>query len=104
MPSLGPTELIIILVIVMLVFGAGKLTEVGKSLGQGIKEFRHSVQDESQPAAPPPVPAAPVSTAPTASAPGPAAATTTATKCTKCGADVQADARFCPACGQPVTS
>src|SRR5688500_15528789 len=118
MPSLGATQLSIILVIGMLVFGARKLTDVGKWLGQGIREFRQSVQDEPQPAAPPPPPAAPartvpassaragaapVSTAPSASA-GPVAATTTATKCTKCGADVQADARFCPACGQPVPS
>lgn len=37
---LGPTELIIILVLVLIVFGAGKLPEVGSALGKGMKEFR----------------------------------------------------------------
>jgi len=36
----GPWELIIVLFIVLLIFGAGKLPEVGKALGKGIKEFR----------------------------------------------------------------
>ncbi len=36
----GPTELIIILVVVLIIFGAGKLPEVGKALGRGIKEFK----------------------------------------------------------------
>lgn len=36
----GPTELIIILVVVLIIFGAGKLPEVGKALGKGIKEFK----------------------------------------------------------------
>jgi sec-independent protein translocase protein TatA len=40
MPSLGAPELIIILVIVLLVFGAGKLPEIGSALGKGVKEFK----------------------------------------------------------------
>ncbi|HUV95341.1 MAG TPA: twin-arginine translocase TatA/TatE family subunit [Anaerolineae bacterium] len=40
MPNLGPTELIIILIIVILIFGAGKLPEIGGALGKGIKEFK----------------------------------------------------------------
>ena len=40
MPTLGPTELIIILIIVILIFGAGKLPEIGGALGKGIKEFK----------------------------------------------------------------
>lgn len=39
-PSLGPWELIAILVIVLIIFGPGKLPEVGKSLGKTIREFR----------------------------------------------------------------
>ena len=44
----GPTELIIILVIVLIIFGAGKLPGIGKALGRGIKEFKDgsSVKDE----------------------------------------------------------
>ena len=42
MSSLGPTELIIILVIVVLIFGAGKLPEIGGALGKGIREFKEA--------------------------------------------------------------
>ena len=38
--GLGLPELIIILVIVLLIFGAGRLPEVGSALGKGIREFR----------------------------------------------------------------
>ena len=40
MAGLGWQELVIILVIIMIIFGAGKLPEIAKSLGQGVKEFR----------------------------------------------------------------
>ena len=36
----GPTELIIVLVIVLIVFGVGRLTEVGGAMGNAIREFR----------------------------------------------------------------
>ena len=38
--NLGPFELIIILVIILLVFGVGRLPEVGGALGKSIREFR----------------------------------------------------------------
>jgi sec-independent protein translocase protein TatA len=38
--GLGWQELVIVLVIIMLIFGAGKLPDVVKSLGQGVKEFK----------------------------------------------------------------
>jgi len=40
MAGLGWQELVIVLVIIMIIFGAGKLPEVAKSLGQGVKEFK----------------------------------------------------------------
>jgi len=40
MPQLGVPELIIILVIVLLVFGVGRLGDVGGALGKGIREFK----------------------------------------------------------------
>jgi len=40
MPNLGAPELILILVIVLVVFGVGRLGEVGGALGKGIREFR----------------------------------------------------------------
>jgi sec-independent protein translocase protein TatA len=42
---LQPTHLIIILVIVLIVFGAGKLSDVGGALGKSVKEFKESTQD-----------------------------------------------------------
>lgn len=45
MAHLGPTELIIILVIVIIVFGVGKLPEIGGALGKGIKEFRNASKE-----------------------------------------------------------
>ncbi len=42
---IGPMEIIIVLVIVILIFGVGKLPELGKSLGQGLRSFKKA-QDE----------------------------------------------------------
>ena len=47
MPNLGPTELIIVLVLVVIVFGVGKLPEVGGALGKSIKEFRKASDEPS---------------------------------------------------------
>lgn len=44
MGRLGPTELVIILVIVILIFGANRIPQLARSLGEGIKEFRKSVK------------------------------------------------------------
>jgi sec-independent protein translocase protein TatA len=44
--GIGPMELIIILVIVMIIFGVGRLTEIGGVLGRSIKEFRNSVSGD----------------------------------------------------------
>jgi sec-independent protein translocase protein TatA len=42
MPQLGIWELLIILVIIIIVFGVGKLPQIGGALGKGIAEFRHA--------------------------------------------------------------
>jgi len=41
---IGPTELIIILVIVLLIFGAGRLSQAGGALGRGIRDFRTALR------------------------------------------------------------
>jgi len=46
--GLGPTEIGIILLIVLLLFGAKRLPELARSLGQGIREFRKSVKEISE--------------------------------------------------------
>ena len=42
----GPLELGIILVIIIIIFGVGKLPQIGGALGQGIREFRESSKNE----------------------------------------------------------
>ena len=48
MPRIGPTELIIILVIVIIVFGVGRLSEVGGALGKGIRAFKRGQSGEDE--------------------------------------------------------
>jgi len=43
--GLGTTELIIILVLVLVIFGAGKLPSVGGALGKGLRNFKEGVKD-----------------------------------------------------------
>ena len=42
---LGPTELLIILVVVLVLFGGRKLPELAKGLGQGLKEFKAATRE-----------------------------------------------------------
>lgn len=51
--NIGPAELIILLVIVLIVFGAGRLPEVGAALGKGIREFRKAQTDVEETVRPP---------------------------------------------------
>lgn len=44
--GLGITELLVILVIILIIFGAGKLPELGDGIGRGIKNFRKAVKPE----------------------------------------------------------
>ena len=46
--NFGVTELIIILVIVMIIFGVGRLTEIGGALGKSIREFRKSSEGDDE--------------------------------------------------------
>ena len=46
--GLGMPELLIILVIILIIFGAGKLPQIGKGLGQGIKYFRDSTKSTKE--------------------------------------------------------
>jgi sec-independent protein translocase protein TatA len=45
MGPIGIPELLIILAIILLIFGASRLPEIGKGIGQGIKNFRSSMKD-----------------------------------------------------------
>ena len=46
--NLGPTELILGLLIVLIIFGAGKLPEIGGAMGKAIREFRGSVTSKDE--------------------------------------------------------
>ncbi|MFZ0449496.1 MAG: twin-arginine translocase TatA/TatE family subunit [Desulfatiglandaceae bacterium] len=51
--GLGPTELIIILVIILLIFGAKRFPDIGKGLGGAVREFKNikkSIKDDPDPA------------------------------------------------------
>ena len=49
MGSIGPTELLVIALIALLLFGAGRIADIGKGLGEGIKNFKNSIKGEEKP-------------------------------------------------------
>ncbi|MBM3842144.1 MAG: twin-arginine translocase TatA/TatE family subunit [Verrucomicrobia bacterium] len=67
--GMGPTELIVILIILLVLFGGSKLPGLAKGLGQSIKEFKKATKEEPEAEKP---------AAAVAEAPKPAAAATTA--------------------------
>lgn len=95
MPSLGAPELIIILVVVVIIFGVGRLPEVGGALGKGIREFRKSTKDDDE------KPGDNVAM----SSPQPeggAAAAGDVVFCTECGKGNQSGVKFCGHCGAAI--
>lgn len=49
MPHIGLPELLLILLILVLLFGAAKLPQIGRGLGEGIRNFRRGVKDSTAP-------------------------------------------------------
>jgi sec-independent protein translocase protein TatA len=101
MPSLGPWELIVILLIVVVIFGAGRLSEVGGAVGKSIREFRRATTDDSSThataVAPPVAPAAPL-TSPTV-----APSVAIENKCPSCATVNPTGQVFCGQCGTRLT-
>ena len=80
--GLGPLELIIILLVLVMLFGASRLADIGGSLGKGIKEFRREVSsDEGEGEA------------------SDATNAVSAAKCPSCGTLNEVSARHCNQCG-----
>jgi sec-independent protein translocase protein TatA len=79
MGALQPGHLVLILVIVLIVFGPGKLTSIGADMGKGLREFRKATDSKSEDAA--------------------STARTTTRSCTACAAPNAGDAKFCTSCG-----
>jgi sec-independent protein translocase protein TatA len=99
---MGPFELIVVLAIVIIIFGVGRLPEVGGAIGKGIREFRKASKEDDEepkqiseaqstvqppPAVPPVAPSAPPSVSAT---------------CQKCGAVNPPGNKFCSECGAPL--
>lgn len=72
--NIGPWELVLVFLIVLVVFGANKLPKVAKDLGSGIREFKKSISGESD-------------------------EKKAETTCAKCGAKIQPGVKYCPECG-----
>ena len=52
MPNVGPLEIAVVLIIVLIIFGPKRLPELGQSMGRGIREFKNSIsgdKDEDSP-------------------------------------------------------
>ena len=49
MPNIGPFELILILGVILVVFGPGKLPEIGAAVGRSFREFRNATSDVGDP-------------------------------------------------------
>ena len=47
MPSLGVPELLIILLIIVVIFGASKLPQLGRGFGEGIRNFKKGLKDDA---------------------------------------------------------
>ena len=113
MPALGPWELVIILLIVVVIFGAGRLAEIGGAVGKSVREFRSATHDEEKQAAASAAVAAPAPanapattvTAVTTTAPTPAvgAAAPVENKCPSCATVNPASQVFCGQCGTKLT-
>jgi sec-independent protein translocase protein TatA len=56
MGRIGATELLLILAIALLLFGPSKLADMGKGLGEGLKNFKKGLSPDDQPKEPPPPP------------------------------------------------
>jgi len=46
MPNVGPLEIAVVLVIVLIIFGPKRLPELGQSMGRGIREFKDSISGD----------------------------------------------------------
>jgi sec-independent protein translocase protein TatA len=75
MGRIGGTELLVILLVALLIFGPSKLADLGKSLGEGLKNFKKGISsdDDVRPPAPPPYAAPPPAPVAAPNVPPPAA-------------------------------
>ena len=82
--AIGPWEIVIILLILVIIFGAGRLSQIGGAVGRSVREFRGAVQQE---------PARPASQTATVTVTAPPVT------CATCQAVNPSTNKFCSACG-----
>lgn len=90
MGNLGAPEIILIILFILIFFGAKKIPEIAQGLGKGIREFKKAtrdVQDDIERSIKPEEPS------------GRPAGTLEQAKCHSCGSPVARNTRFCPTCG-----
>jgi sec-independent protein translocase protein TatA len=87
MGALQPMHLIVVLVIILLIFGPGKLPELGRAVGDGMRELKRATSGDADS---------------TASRVDPRAAATTGAICLSCQAPLPANSRFCGSCGAQI--
>ena len=92
--ALQPGHLIVVLVIVLLIFGPGKLPELGKAVGDGLRELKKATGGEEKPAAAAETTAATATVTPISAAP-----TASMRTCPSCRGGVPAGDKFCGHCG-----
>ena len=90
MGNLGVPELLIILLIVLVFFGAKKIPEIASGVGKGIREFRKAARDAQEE----------LEESPKTIADKTAPAVRDAARCVYCNSPVSGREKFCPTCGQ----
>jgi sec-independent protein translocase protein TatA len=96
MPDIGPFEVILILAVVVIIFGVGRLPEVGGAIGKSIREFRKASREpEEHRQLGEPEARSDISPA----AAKPAVAAGALVRCPQCSASNAAGAKFCSECG-----
>ena len=82
LPFGGPLELALIVAVIVLLFGVGKISGIGADLGRGIREFRKNLREDDTPAA--------------------SDTQNDASFCNDCGARNKRGAKFCSECGHDI--
>jgi sec-independent protein translocase protein TatA len=100
--GLGPLEMGLILLVLVMIFGATRLADLGGSLGKGIREFKKNVKDDEV-ETPVASSTAPVSAPPLAHNSN-GSETISAVKCPNCGTLNPVGARHCNQCGTAIAA
>jgi sec-independent protein translocase protein TatA len=90
-------ELALIVLVLLLVFGASRLVDLGGSLGKGIREFRRTVKEDDDAPSDDTAGSLPEGEASNEAAAAPASGRF----CSNCGTAIAAETKFCSKCGAP---